>query len=874
MRNQQVQLTVFLHSFLLFVLINTNSPLQAQEPWVHIPEPQREVFVSVDGDTINEVVDYSGNGYTGVFGFQGIPNTEPVSVDGLVNAPTGDGRALCFDGVDDCVSLLDGVVSWGSDYTIEAWIVTTMTKSNIDVPYPIIGHWASGSASGCGQAFGLNDGRLVFVVSEDASSGCGDDRVEIKGSQVNDGLWHHVAVTVDQTADLVTLYVDGQHAGQGSIARISNSGCGIRALQYIGSTGSNWDNWTRQFFAGTIDELRIYSGVLSAGKITTHFNHGVGQYGQVEPNLLAGWHFDESAAGSTDTAISLDSAMALARPGDLIWILEGDYIGPFTFTRDGSRQRPIVYRAFPGDRVRIIGGLTQQGAYNYFWGLEITDPDGLGVGKSAIEADAPGLHVINCTIHHTYDQCGIGAWSRGPDHVYYGNIIHDAGKGNIQTTCWPHGVYTQNDIDKDGVKYFVNNVIMNNDANSSSNNFTAYTQEGVITGFHVEKNVFANRRFLIGGFNRPADQEVVIQNYFYQATCQFGYRRPTQAEFRDNYLARSTLSIEWFWGEGETLFTQVAPNVFTGNVILSPPQHHIKFRTSAYLEEGRREGYPAIQATDIFDDNVYSSSFRANFHANDTELNDIGLSRWRTATAEAGNAFDTNSTMLTDSRATKVVLLPNEYESGRAHLVIFNWERLSDVQVDLSPALPVGSPFSIRDATSAYGTPIVSGTYNGVVRIPIGKEEFRVLLVTPFAPEPKSSVAEGFETSDFSACEWVTHGDADWTVTSAESHSGIHSAQAGSIDDNETTTLSLTLDCTSKKISFYYKVSSESGFDHLGFYIDGTREQRWSGEKDWTEVSFPVTAGRRTFEWVYSKDGSVSSGADTAWIDDIAFPID
>jgi len=59
----------------------------------------------------------------------------------------------------------------------------------------------------------------------------------------------------------------------------------------------------------------------------------------------------------------------------------------------------------------------------------------------------------------------------------------------------------------------------------------------------------------------------------------------------------------------------------------------------------------------------------------------------------------------------------------------------------------------------------------------------------------------------------------------------------------------------------------------LKFYIDGVRKGRWSGEEDWAEVSFPVTAGRRTFEWTYSKDGSESEGDDTAWIDDIVFPI-
>jgi len=44
--------------------------------------------------------------------------------------------------------------------------------------------------------------------------------------------------------------------------------------------------------------------------------------------------------------------------------------------------------------------------------------------------------------------------------------------------------------------------------------------------------------------------------------------------------------------------------------------------------------------------------------------------------------------------------------------------------------------------------------------------------------------------------------------------------------------------------------------------------------KDWDAVTFPVTAGTRTFEWTYSKDGSISKGSDTAWIDDIIFPLD
>ena len=128
---------------------------------------------------------------------------------------------------------------------------------------------------------------------------------------------------------------------------------------------------------------------------------------------------------------------------------------------------------------------------------------------------------------------------------------------------------------------------------------------------------------------------------------------------------------------------------------------------------------------------------------------------------------------------------------------------------------------------------------------------------------------EGFETGDFSKFPWEHYGDETWAVTSRQKHSGAYSAEAGWIDHDESTTLQVTLDCLAGDITFYRKVSSESVYDYLKFYIDGVEKGEWSGEQDWAEASFPVTAGTRTFEWIYSKDGSESVGDDTAWIDDI-----
>jgi len=143
----------------------------------------------------------------------------------------------------------------------------------------------------------------------------------------------------------------------------------------------------------------------------------------------------------------------------------------------------------------------------------------------------------------------------------------------------------------------------------------------------------------------------------------------------------------------------------------------------------------------------------------------------------------------------------------------------------------------------------------------------------PKSPPLYLIIDEGFETGDFSRFNWVFSGNVNWTVTSGQMNSGNYSAKAGSISDDEYTTLEITLDCVSGDISFYCKVSSESGYDYLNFHIDNEEKGKWSGEQEWEQVSFPVTAGTRTFTWTYSKDGSSSRGSDTAWLDDIVFPV-
>ena len=135
-----------------------------------------------------------------------------------------------------------------------------------------------------------------------------------------------------------------------------------------------------------------------------------------------------------------------------------------------------------------------------------------------------------------------------------------------------------------------------------------------------------------------------------------------------------------------------------------------------------------------------------------------------------------------------------------------------------------------------------------------------------------SMPCEDFETGNFSAFNWQFGGNLDWTIDSNNAFEGLYCARSGAIGDNQTTEMSVTMDVASGQISFYRKVSSENSYDFLQFFIDGTMQGQWSGQMDWSQESYSVTAGTHTFKWVYDKDTYTTGGSDCVWIDNIYFP--
>ena len=179
------------------------------------------------------------------------------------------------------------------------------------------------------------------------------------------------------------------------------------------------------------------------------------------------------------------------------------------------------------------------------------------------------------------------------------------------------------------------------------------------------------------------------------------------------------------------------------------------------------------------------------------------------------------------------------------------------------------------EITASNDAPIGHNSVSGIV---VGA------LNTPYSatlplPITMGLMIEDFETGDFSAFSWSHNGQADWTISSSESHSGDFSAKSGDIGNNQISELSIDMNVLYEgQLQFSAKASSEMGgsgtiYDYLEFYInDDAQNLVIGGDTNWEDYSVQLPQGIHTLRWVYHKDNASSSGSDCVWIDRIVFP--
>ena len=135
------------------------------------------------------------------------------------------------------------------------------------------------------------------------------------------------------------------------------------------------------------------------------------------------------------------------------------------------------------------------------------------------------------------------------------------------------------------------------------------------------------------------------------------------------------------------------------------------------------------------------------------------------------------------------------------------------------------------------------------------------------------SLAVGIEFCDaVEACgsSWTFGGTAPWFYQTNVTHDGLDAAASGAIINSQESWMQTTV-AGPGALSFWWKVSSESGWDFLEFWIDGVLTNRISGEVDWQHQVFDLASGAHVLRWRYMKDEVVTTGSDRGWVDLVAW---
>jgi len=473
--------------------------------------------------------------------------------------------------------------------------------------------------------------------------------------------------------------------------------------------------------------------------------------------------------GSQEKPLDLTTALSArspARPGDTIYLMAGTYEGPlkerdgkterlpFEFAVSGSAEKPIRVMPAPGATVHINGTVELTSSHVHYIGLEIGDlrwdpEQKTHRNQPALNATAgTQAKFINCNLFG--GSMGTGIWRGAIDFEMYGCLVHDFGTLGADRGHG-HAVYTQNDT---GTKRYEHNIFYR----GCGWNFDIYGQQGQMRGFDVIENISyaggwykpgqVSFSYGISGY-QPADRVRFLGNVAYQPRDGQRWRgnfrlivhqrkevSHVSGEVRDNYIMGGWRGFGLGYWKDITV---------TGNTIWSTGI----IAEIAAAPGGAGINDPALPRPDLknyhFDNNTYYDNgqpkpFRYGGGVEkESEEELLTFAEWQAL------GLDRNGRMLPGRNGrptgTKVFIFPNKYQKGRAHLAVFNWDDLEQVEVDLSPALAPGQRYQVYNClnikqTIALARPVAEGVWQGgKVALPMKKDaaspQFDAFLVLP-----------------------------------------------------------------------------------------------------------------------------------------------
>ncbi len=214
----------------------------------------------LDETTGTIAADSSGNGNDGT-----MSNGLDADNDSAIGAV---GRAIRFEGTafENELNVAHDAVFSPDDFSLAAWIYVEADDGQ--QAYNIIN-----KEENTGNRYGMD------VNFPEEALRCYNDVastsviIQSANNSISFGRWHHVVCRYDTTNEEISIYIDGVQAATpvatGGLATQKNTeDLNIGYRHNIGGP------WKEDYFNGMIDDVRIYSRVLTTDEITTLYNMG------------------------------------------------------------------------------------------------------------------------------------------------------------------------------------------------------------------------------------------------------------------------------------------------------------------------------------------------------------------------------------------------------------------------------------------------------------------------------------------------------------------------------------------------------------------------------------------------------------------------
>lgn len=372
------------------------------------------------------------------------------------------------------------------------------------------------------------------------------------------------------------------------------------------------------------------------------------------------------------------------KPGDTIWLRGGTHrianrITKFTSRLAGASGAPITVRQYPGERATIDGNIQHDtGGWVNYWGFEIinshpsryTDEVGSWPQKWWVTYDGKLV-----------DLCVAGIDLRAPNIKLINLVVHDAIGNGIFISK------TAQNTELHGCLSYYNGW----QAPDRAHGHGFYGQNAAPYTLTAKESMFFEN-LAIGFQATGAGPDAVADNCKLEGNAFF-MNGILAYQHQQNFLLGA--------------FQGVAQNP---SIIRNFVYDTKGSSSDSYI------GYTGGSANAVVRDNVFgTSAMFSSANVNMTATGNIFA-----AGAIGLNQISYPNNTYAKPTANVISVRPNAYEMGRGNIVVYNYQKLNSVAVDVSSTgLKVGDQYELRNVADFYNDVMV-GTYGGgAISIPM-----------------------------------------------------------------------------------------------------------------------------------------------------------